>query len=195
MSLTTLIPLVALAAVPALHAQVTIPDGELLPAEKSYVLNCLATSVDGLISNLVNPLEDTTPNLHIRIIERELKRTDVPHKGLSEAQIAFLEEERKIQMAALKEMEGKDEATQQEIFHAMQETLRVRVDKASLEILRICGVSDTFQAVADEVQLDAKIREIMQPTEAAGENDKKALVDAVNKLKSLAASLRELAKA
>ncbi len=195
MTLTNLIPLAALVAVPALHAQLATIDGELTTAEKNYVLHCLAGSVDALIQNLTDPLPEEIPNLHIIVVERELKRNTVPLDGLSAAQVAFLEEERQIQRDAMKEMEGKDEAKQQEVFSALQQKLQDRVKDASPEILRICGVSDEFQSVVNEVQLDAKIREIMQPAEAAGPEDMNALREAVGKLKGLSAQLRELAKA
>ncbi len=160
-------------------------------AERNYVLNSLARSLDVFSESFTTRIDHEHPDALLHTVERELRRTDVPHDGLSVEQRAFLKREREIQQSAVNEMKGKSSELQIEIFQTMQQTMQDHQKSASEHVKRIFGTHPLFEAIAVETQIDRKVREILKDVpEPSSLNT--APIDAEKRIRALADEIRAL---
>ncbi len=177
------------APTPAVAAPENAP---LTPAERNYVLNILAQSIDSLADSYISGVDLNGPNANLLAIEIELARNNVPLNELSEEQRNFLLQERKIQQNAAKNMKGKNEDMQREIFQTSQQMMEAHHKTASPHVKRLFGTGHLFDAVVIEAQFDNKLRAILSAVPAPTMQTPAQLDDTIKKLRTFAAEIREM---
>ncbi len=167
-------------------------DAPLTVAERNYVLNSLAQTLDVFAKNFTERVDPEAPDALLLAVKREQSRIDTPLDGLSAEQREFLEQERRIYANAAQSMKGKNEDMQKEIFQTMLQTMEAHLKTASPHVKRLFGTHPLFDGVAMEVGFDSKLRAILSTSPTPEMANAEQSAEVMKRLQALAEEIRAM---
>ncbi len=166
---------------------------ELTVAERNYILETLASSVENAILTAESPLMEYKAEQRLLVLlERELIRINIPLDGLSAAQQHYHKAGVALLKSTVERMREADPAQLRSLFEDLRNKAQELRDKAPEECERLHDDQPAFLAIADEVQVEqrfAQILDLLYPKKEGVEPDK---AEAIKQLKAYAADIRSL---
>ncbi len=152
----------------------------LSTAEHNYIVETLARSVEAFHGKQ-SQLEPKEEEKILKSLELEVKRVDVSLDGLSESQRSYLLAERKIFADTLALISKADPVNHQSMLMEMFEKLNNQRKHVTPDMLRLFGDQVYADEIAAKVEIDKRLRAILNalhaPSEKPDEVRKKALED------------------
>ncbi len=165
---------------------------ELTLAERNYILETLARTIEGSILMIESPLSEHKPEQwRIILLERELHRRSASPDGLSPAQQQLHNAELELLKSTIERTRQAPEQHKQIFQELLDKSAQLR-ESASEECLRLFDESPATQRLIDEIQLKQRYKSIADLLSLNTEGEVSNKAEAIKQLKALVADIRAL---
>ncbi len=166
---------------------------ELTAAERNYILETIASSVENTILAAESPLMEYKAEQRLIVqLERELIRISIPLDGLSPAQQRYHNAGIALLKRTIERLRQADPAQKISVFEDFQNEEADLYDNAPDECPRLHDDQPAFLAIADEIQFDQRFGQIMDLLYPKKEGVEPNKAEAIKQLKAYAADIRAL---
>ncbi len=166
---------------------------KITAAERNYILESLAVSVEGAILAAESPLYEYKAEQRLLILlKRELTRITIPLDGLSPAQQQYHNAGVKLLKSTIERMQQVDPAQYGAIFKELQMKAQELRDNAPEECIRLHDDQAAFLSIAAEVDLEQRFNSILHVLYSRRKGVEPNKAEGIRKLRAFAAHIRTL---